>query len=143
MKKIILFIGLIIVLTVPYISCNDQKSMQEYIREEEQAIKRFIQKQGLTVKETWPDFEDFENDEKLYYKTSGSTYVYMHVIDKGDTTRKVIPWSDAVQVRFDTLLYIKSYIAGDTAAAFPFEKFPPYYGRSPSEFSYGNSASYN
>jgi len=144
MKKIILLIGLIIGLTAFYESCSDQKSMQEYIREEEQAIERFIQKQNLRITESWPGFEAFEKDSNLYYKTNGSAYVYMHVIDKGDLTRKVKPLSDEVQVRFDTRVLIKNYIAGDSTATIPFDSFFNYYNLNvvPMTFRYGNPASY-
>ncbi|GHU71289.1 hypothetical protein FACS189413_12820 [Bacteroidia bacterium] len=138
MKKMILFLGVVIALTIAFGACDDQKSMQEYLREEQQAIERFIQNKQLKVTESWPGFEAFEKDSLLYYKTSGSTYVYIHVVDKGDTARKVSPWVDEVQVRFNSLYYVKSYIAGDTTAI-SFNNV----SRGPLHFSYGNSLSYS
>ncbi|MDR0546692.1 MAG: DUF4827 domain-containing protein [Dysgonamonadaceae bacterium] len=137
MRNLILFLGAVIALAIAIGACDDQKSMQEYLREEQQAIERFIQNKQIKVTESWPGYEAFEKDPLLYYKTSGSTYVYMHIVDKGDTARKVSPWVDEVQVRFNSLYYIKSYIAGDTTGLVYDNQY-----RGPLHFSYGNSLSY-
>jgi len=140
MKKVTLFISTAIVLIISTMSCNDSKTIQEYIREEEQAIERFLKKENFDVTTKWPGFEAFQKNDKLYYKTDGTTYVYMHIVDRGDTAHKVTT-KDKVQVRFESLTYIKTYVSGDTTR-YAFADVGPYYASQPLEFRYGNSASY-
>jgi FKBP-type peptidyl-prolyl cis-trans isomerase len=120
---------LLAVLAGVIVACDDQKTMQEYLREENKAIERYINSQGIKVVETYPADSTFAAD--VYYKTTDG--LYMHVVDKGNN----VPWTygKRVLVRFEELYYIKSYVSGDTTAI----TFP---SREPIEFIYGIPASY-
>jgi hypothetical protein len=134
MKKTIIFTLSAIFLAIIHIACENQKTMQEYLREEKKAIERYISKQGITVLNEYPKDSIFQ-DEKDYFKTNEG--LYMHVVDRGNTERRAVPMKDEIQVRFKYMYYVKTYIAGTTDSI-----VPPSAGFFPLEFIYGQSGSY-
>ena len=126
MKKTVIFILSFILLGIIHISCDNRKSMQEYIREEKKAIERYILSERIEVLDEYP--KDSLFSEKQYYKTSQG--LYMHVVDAGNTSRRVQLY-DEVLVRFDYLYYIKSYVSGNT------DSIVLSYAYLPIEFRYG------
>jgi hypothetical protein len=134
MRRTVIFVLSAIILTIANIACDNQKTTQEYLREEKKAIERYIDRQGIVILKEYP--KTFKPNE--YYKTNEGLYI--HVVDSGKGA-KVRPLVDEVQVRFDYLYYVKTYVTGDTASI-PFDVIPPSYGESPMYFRYGQSGSY-
>jgi hypothetical protein len=132
MRKTVVFIGSLILLGLVYVSCDNSKSMQEYIREEKKAIERYISSQKIKVLNEYPQDSIFEENE--YYKTSEG--LYMHVVDKGNPNRRVEPY-DQVLVRFDHFYYVKSFVSGST------DSIVLNYLYFPIEFRYGIAGSYS
>ena len=130
MKKTVFFIVSFILLAFIPISCDNSKTMQEYIREEKKAIERYIVSQGIEVLNEYPQDSIFK--EKQYYKTNEG--LYMHVVDAGNTSRRV-QWANEVLIRFDYLYYIKNYVSGNT------DSIVLNYAYLPIEFRYGISYS--
>jgi hypothetical protein len=136
MKKTVIFVLSVIFLALANMACESQKTTQEYLREEKKAIERYIDRQGITILKDYP--KDHKFGAKEYYRTNEGLYI--HVVDSGNGV-KVKPFVDEVQVRFDYLYYVKTYVSGDTASI-PFDNIGPYYGEYPFSFIYGQSASY-
>ena len=129
MKKTVIFTGLFILLAgFLTISCDNSKSMQEYIREEKKAIERYILSQNIEVLNDYPADSVFKKNQ--YYKTDEG--LYMHVADPGNTSRRVQVY-DEVLVRFDYRYFIKSYVSGST------DSLVLNYAYFPIEFRYGIS----
>lgn len=112
MRKTIIFILSAIFLAIANMACDNQKTMQEYIREEKKAIERYIDKQGIIVLNEYPKDKAFK--EKEYFKTGDGLYI--HVVDSGNGKRVTAPdnYDKNVQVRFDYMVYLKDYISGTT-----------------------------
>jgi hypothetical protein len=131
MKKTGIFVFSAIILAIANMACNNQKTIQEYLREEKKAIDRYIAREGIIVLKEYPEDSTFQ--EKEYYRTSDG--LYMHVSNRGSDVR-VKPLVDQVQVRFEYFYYVKDYVSGDTARiVMPFSLLPQ-------EFIYGQSGSY-
>jgi hypothetical protein len=130
MRKTIIFVLSFTMLVVANIACDKQKSIQEYLREEKKAIERYIDRQGIVVITTYPKGQFKANE---YFKTNEGLYI--HVVDSGNG-RRVKPMVDRVQVRFDHMYYVKTFVTGKTdSLTLPFYYFPQ-------EFVYGQSGSY-
>ncbi|MCL1938179.1 MAG: DUF4827 domain-containing protein [Candidatus Azobacteroides sp.] len=130
MRKTIVFVLSFTTLAVANIACDKQKTVQEYLREERKAIERYIDRQGIEITATYPKGAFKANE---YFKTNEGLYI--HVVDSGNG-RRVKPLVDRIQVRFDYLYYIKTYVSGKTdSTVLPFYYFPQ-------EFIYGQSGSY-
>ena len=130
MRKTVAFILSFILLGLINMACDNTKTMQEYIREEKKAIERYISTQNIEVLDEYPADSVFK--ENQYYKTSEG--LYMHVVDPGNTDRKVQIYN-SVLLRFDYMHYIKSYVSGST------DSFVLSYVFFPIEFRYGISYS--
>ncbi len=131
MRKTIIFIISVIVLTSINIACDQTKTAMELIREEKRAIERYLERRNITVLKNYPPNGVFGENE--YYLTGDG--LYMHVVDSGNGVR-VEPMVDQVQVRFESFYYITSYVSGDTSSI----KLD--YSWFPMEFIYGQSGSY-
>ncbi|MDR0428158.1 MAG: DUF4827 domain-containing protein [Dysgonamonadaceae bacterium] len=109
MRKTVLFISSILILGIISLACERQKTTQEYLREERKAIERFLDRQGIRVRETYPAEHRFAENE--YFKTNEG--IYFQVVDSGNGD-KIDPFVDVedVQVRLDYLFNIKSYVSG-------------------------------
>jgi hypothetical protein len=129
MKKIINFVLLLTVLAGMFAACDDQKTMQEYLREENKAIERYIASQGIKVLKSFPADTVFNENE--YYETTDG--LYLHIVDKGNNERWKV--AKTALVRCENFFYIKSYVSGDTTAI----SFPSAF---PIKLIYGFSASY-
>jgi len=130
MKKGALFIVTAVIISCISFSCNQSKSIQELLQEEQKAIDRFITMKGFVILKNYPSDGVFKENE--YYKTSDG--LFFHVVDSGNVKR-VQPLND-VSVRFDYMQYLKTYVSGDTTKLFPY----PY---TPYSFVYGISATYS
>lgn len=119
MKKTVIFILASIIIGFISVACDNQKTLQEYIREEKKAIERFIDGQNIDVIHTYPENHQFGKNE--YFKTSEG--LYFQVVEPGNGN-KIDPFKDRfnVQVRFEFMLDIKTYVAGalDTLSPPPF-----------------------
>jgi hypothetical protein len=132
MRKTIIFILSVIFLGIANMACDNQKTLQEYIREEKKAVERYIDNQGIIVLNEYPKDKVFK--EKEYFKTSDGLYI--HVVDSGNG-RRVVPLVDEVLVRFEYYVYIKQYVSGNDSSSIV-------KGYSvPIEFIYGQTGSYN
>jgi len=124
MRKTVIFILSFILIGFIH-SCDNKKSMQEYIREEKKAIERYILSERIEVLNKYP--EDSIFNENQYFKTSEG--LYMNVVDRGNTDHRAQPLRDLIIVRFDYLYEIKAYVSGTTDSIV-------YKGDSPIEFQY-------
>jgi hypothetical protein len=131
MKKFLIFALSIFVLSNVFISCNDQKSLQELLREEKKAMDRFIALNGLVVVEEYPKGGVFRENE--YFKTTDGLYI--HVVDSGNSVRATA--GKAVTVRYEYSLNILEAAKGDTSNMDRPNLLFPY------SFTYGISATYN
>jgi len=125
MRKTVIFILSFVLLGFIH-SCDNSKSMQEYIREEKKAIERYILLQGIEVLSEYPQNHAF--NENQYFKTREG--LYMNVVDPGNTARRAKLY-DEIMVRFDYMYEIKRYVSGDTS------KIVLSYLDLPIEFKYG------
>ena len=127
MKKILLFISLIIVTSV-FFACDKTKTAQELLEEENKAIERFIKTNGFEVTK---DSAKMLNDTtgKVYFKTEDRLYI--HVIDPGNGNKA--KYHQEVLVRYRDFMFFKS----DTTK---YSNEAAYY--EPDKFHYGNSYSY-
>ena len=109
MRRTIVFIVSFILLGLMGISCDNGKSMQEYIREEKKAIENYIFSKGIEVLNEYPKDSVFKGNQ--YYKTREG--LYMHVVDPGNIERQA-QQGNTILVRPDYMYYIKSYVSGNT-----------------------------
>ena len=107
MKRTVILLLSVITIGFFFIACENQKTAQEYIREEKKAIERFIDKRGIVVLKNYPENHKFGANE--YYKTNEGLYI--QVVDSGNGVR-VKPHISEVQVRFDYMWDVKSYVTG-------------------------------
>ncbi|GHT38145.1 DUF4827 domain-containing protein [Bacteroidia bacterium] len=114
-------------------SCDTSKTLQEYIDEEKDAIKRYISAQGIVPLAEFPTDTIFEENE--YFRTSDGLYFR---VNKKGTGRKY-KYLDEVLVRFDYFYYVKSFVSKEGADTIFASTFANYF---PMEFNYGNPYSY-
>ena len=131
MKKI--FFLIIAIFAFIGFSCNEYETMQEKLKKEKKAIDSFIDKNDFVILKEYPKNGVFK--EKEYFRNADGLYI--HVVDSG-SARRVTPYVDEVQVRFDYYLTIKEYVKNDSTG-----KYLGEYADFPIEFIYGNSASYS
>jgi len=137
MRKTVIFVLSFTTLVVVNIACNKQKSTQEYLREEKKAIERYIDREGIIVVTTYPKstYPNGQFKANEYFKTNEGLYI--HVVDSGNGQR--VKLREEVQVRFDYMYYVKTFVSGDTSRlTLPFYYFPQQfiYGQS----NYGKSS---
>jgi hypothetical protein len=130
-KKSLIFVLLAPVFSGVFFSCNDQKSLQEMLREEKKAIERFIDRNGFVVLDTYPKDSIF--GEKEYYKTNEGLYI--HVVQKGTSKRVKAP--ENVTVRFEYQHDVRDAARGDTTSIVKPSLLYPF------SFVYGISATYS
>jgi hypothetical protein len=82
-------------------SCDQSKTMQEYLREEKKAIDRFISDNGFVVLKNYPADGVFKENE--YFRTQDGLYI--HVVDSGNGNR--VKSREEVTVRFEFMSKIK------------------------------------
>ncbi|MDR0833429.1 MAG: DUF4827 domain-containing protein [Candidatus Symbiothrix sp.] len=143
-KKTAIFALSLIATVIATMSCDDSKTLQEYIEEERAAIKKYVNMQDIKVLSTYPADSTFAENE--YFRTKDG--LYFHVVDKGNglTVKEYIEkYSSAeVLVRFDYFYYVKSFVSKTGADTIYWKNYSNYYGLmdAPMEFRYGYSASY-
>lgn len=108
------FLSLVVVLTAAGVSsCSESESYSELLRDEEQAVNVFLSQHKVAL-EVPSDSISFETGEDApFYRLDPDGYVYMQVIDKGDTENK-IKNGDVVYFRF-TRQNLKLLAAGEEA----------------------------
>ncbi|MCC8144884.1 MAG: DUF4827 domain-containing protein [Bacteroidales bacterium] len=131
MRKTVLFILTAMIAGIFLVACENQKTAQEYIREERKAIERFITTKNIKVLNNYPANHNFGANE--FYRTNEGLYI--QVVDSGNGTR-VRPLIDRVQVRFNYLIDVKSYVTGAKDSVVPPESILPM------QFIYGVPGSY-
>lgn len=132
MRKLWVYAMLLISISFVAFSCNNQKTTQEYLREEKKAIERYIDRNDFDIISSYPENGVF--GENQFFKTNEGLYI--HVVDSGNG-RRVTALVDQVQVRFDYFLYVKDAVGGDTSKVILDYRWFPF------EFIYGNTASYS
>jgi hypothetical protein len=127
MKKAVNFILSFIILAIIGVACDNQKSLQEYLREEKRDIERYIEREGIVVLKSYPEDGIFK--EKEFFRTSEG--LYLHVTNPGSDVRAK-PYEDVVLVRFEYFYYIKDFVSGNNVEDIKI----PYFLLYPMEFTY-------
>lgn len=102
MKKLILFLFILLSASFAFQACDDTKTYAEMLEEEDDAIADFINKEGIKV---ISQTEFFDNDsvtdvEKNEFVQLASG-VYMQIVDKGsDNPADTVKNNDLILVRF-------------------------------------------
>jgi len=130
MKKGAWFIVSVMIISCIFSACNDQKSLQELLQEEQKAIDRFIKDKGLVILKDYPSDGVFKDNE--YYRTTDG--LFFHVVDSGNGLRAQV--LNDVTVRYDYCQIVKDAVSGDTTQ-YVFPSVTPY------SFVYGISATYS
>jgi hypothetical protein len=129
MKKGALGVVWCILISCILSSCNNGKSLQEMLQEEQKAIDRFIRDNDLVILKDYPSDSVFKENE--YYRTTDG--LFFQVVDSGNGTR-VQPLNQ-VCVRYDYSQSVENYASGDTSK-FTFPNVVPY------TFVYGVTSTY-
>ena len=130
MKKGALVIVAVMIFSCFFSGCNNSKSLQELLQEEQKAIDRFIKENNLVILKDYPANGVFKDNE--YYRSSDG--LFYHVVDSGNGLRaKVL---NDVSVRYESFQYVKNAVSGDTTK-YVFSSVVPY------SFVYGISATYS
>ena len=125
MKKILLFISLIVTTSL-FFACDKTKTAQELLKEEEEAIERFISDNGFIVtKDTAAMY-----DKNVFFKTKEGLYI--HVKSSGNDNKA--KYNQEVLVRFKDMTYFKN----DTTKYSNMSA-----GNGSDKFYYGNAYSYS
>lgn len=131
MRKLFYFISLFLVGIIAVSSCSKTKSYSELLKEEKDAIKKFIRDSSLVIKEgAFPksfgpkDFYKFQR-----YQDADVYEVYIHVEDFGDETRakeggKVdIRTADVINIKDNSIFYAGNIFGGQQPLQF-INKYP-------------------
>jgi hypothetical protein len=119
MKKILIYTLSIVAFSGIFMSCNQQKSLQELLREEKNAIERFIDRNDFVILKEYPKDGVFK--EKEYFKTGDG--LYFHVVDSGNSNH-ILPYNE-VTVRYDAYWEIKDAARGDSSTIYnPYQVYP-------------------
>jgi hypothetical protein len=102
MRKFLIIISWFVALLWVAASCNESKTMQEYLREEKKAIERFIGNNDFVVLKNYPADGVFKENE--YFRTQDGLYI--HVVDSGNGNR--VKSREEVTVRFEFMEQIKT-----------------------------------
>ena len=142
MKKGALFIISLIIISFISSSCNQSKSLQELIQEEQKAIDKFIIMNDFVILKNYPSNGVFKENE--YYKTPDG--LFFQVVDSGNGKRA--PLFADISIRFDYSQDIKNVVSGDTLKYYyPFTRSYYYYSPyisvyQPYSFIYGRPQTY-
>jgi len=131
MKKGALGIVWFILISCIFSACNNSKSLQELLQEEQKAIDRFINENGFYLSKGGYPAGAF--GDKEYYKTTEG--LFFHVVDSGNGTRVQV--LNDVSIRYDYSQYIKDAASGDTT------NYPFFNYGLPYSFVYGVSQTYS
>lgn len=101
MNKLFAFILTISTISLLTISCKDQMTYADHLREESKAIERFILKNDISVIEKFPANGVFGSKE--FYKDPG-TGLYYNIVEYGDTTGS-LTLNEDIYIRFRGLKY--------------------------------------
>ena len=101
MKRTYILIITIFTIIISAVSCKDQKTYADYLKEETKAIDEFIVKNNFNILSRFPSNGVF--GDKDFYKDP-ETKVYYNIVEYGDTT-DIIFLGEKVYVRFMGLKY--------------------------------------
>lgn len=95
---------------VAYTACSDTKSYAELLKEEDDAVEKFLS--NYTVINTIPSDGDFQvGSSAPYYKLDDDGYVYMQVLDKGDAG--MATYNEVIYFRYSRLNLLTWATGGD------------------------------
>lgn len=129
MKKTIVYLLGLLLFTAIFPSCDSEKTIQEYMKEQQKAIDKFISRNNFKVTESFPGEGNFKENE-YFQLTTTYGHIYMHVSSPGNGI-KVEEWN-RVNVRFDYCYDIQGYVSGKDTTQYV----------SPSITNYFNYANY-
>ncbi len=101
MNRTYILIITIFTIIMSAVSCKDQKTYADYLKEETKAIDEFIVKNNLNILNKFPSNGVF--GEKDFYKDP-ETKVYFNIVEYGDTTENIFI-GEKIFVRFMGLKY--------------------------------------
>lgn len=101
MNRTYILILTIFTVLISTLSCKDQKTYADYLKDETKAIDEFIIKNNFNILTKYPSNGVFGNND--FYKDP-ETKVYYNIIEYGDTT-KSLSFREEVYVRFKGLKY--------------------------------------
>ena len=128
MKKIIIASLISIVAIAMFSSCNDSKTYAQYLNDEKEIIKRFVNQNDITILTEYPKDSVFKEKEFFFDSSSG---IYYNVVDSGNGRR--ILGGEELYIRFKGLEYIST---GDTTT------YSNIYSLQPEILVYGNTSTY-
>lgn len=109
MRKTIVFVLGLLSITIALSSCSKSKTAQEMMRDQQKAIKKYID---------WNDIKVIKEEDHSFPKTFKSNEyfltnegLYIQVIDTG--TGVLYKGGEEVNIRFDTTMDVESYITGE------------------------------
>lgn len=130
MRKLFYFISLFLVGIIAVSSCSKTKSYSELLKEEKDAVKKFIKDSSLVILDQFPekfgpkDYYKFQR-----YKDADVYEVYINVVNFGDTTRakeggKVfIRSGEAINMKDNTVFFTGNIFGGNLPLQF-INKYP-------------------
>lgn len=131
MRKLFYFISLFLVGMIAVSSCSKSKSYSELLKEEKDAIKKFIRDSSLVIKEgTFPESfgpKDYYKFQR--YKDAEVYEVYIHVVSFGDTAQVkegakiLIRTEDVINIKDHSLFYTGNIYDGQYPLQFV-NKYP-------------------
>ena len=101
MKKLVVITLALAGLSILAISCKDQKTYADYLKDEERAIDQYILKNDLSILKKFPDNGTFKAGD---FYLDPETGVYYNIVSYGDTSRN-ISFGEEVYIRFSGLKY--------------------------------------
>jgi hypothetical protein len=119
MKKGVLGIIIIAIISCISSSCDKRKSLQELLQEERKAIDRFIAMNDLIILREYPGNGVF--NAKEYFRTGDG--MFFQVVDSGNGNR--VKLFNDVSVRYDYFQYVKNFARGDSTQ-FVMSTFEPF-----------------
>lgn len=130
MRKLFYFVSLFLVGIIMASSCSKTKSYSELLKEEKDAIKKFIRDSSLVIHDVMPekfgpkDYYKFQR-----YKDADVYEVYINIVNFGDTTRSkeggkvFIRTAEAINMKDHTIFYSGNIYGGNEPLQFV-NKFP-------------------
>lgn len=113
-NKLVFTFGFVISLLLLTTACSKTKSYAEMVKEENEAISRFIEEEGLSVVEEMPSTIPFAD--KVYYKTPEGLYI--HIKAKG-TPVSFSADPDKVYMEYEAYSFFKSNSTKGGAGTLP------------------------
>ncbi|MGN0047434.1 MAG: DUF4827 domain-containing protein [Bacteroides sp.] len=113
MKKLVLFVGALLAVSLAFQACDDTKTYAEMLDEEKDAIKAFIQDSGIVVISQSEFYaQDSTTDVSKNEYVQLASGVYMQIVDKGsDNPADTVRNNSELLVRFSEYDLIKKSLS--------------------------------